>query len=465
MANGRGWLGFAGFGEESAAATYATATAAAWYASILNEKIASNEGYFVPESIINSPFVDVDAPGRHTVQGNIALVPDAYTLGWPLKWANRTLANATAPAAVTGFTAVIGAGGSLPAGIYQYQVAPIWTLTGTNLHWMGNLVAEQSATSAGSPGNATTALNWTAAANPNANLYTLYGVAIFRSAVGGSTQFYLATVIGTATTYSDTGLTTLSTTAAPTTTITEHTYTGSNSGQKTFTTEVYLDANSKSKQIQGCKVNTLDLKMQAKGPITASIGIIGQQMNIISGTTPTFTALAPIMGQNCIAYFQAQGAAEAQLAQASDFTLKLDNKLEGIESMNASRTIRALRDGERVLSGSMTLQCETNTWLADVLNNPGTYSRMSYHLVSWAAPQDGGTCNFSPAAGVNVTYWPYMLEIILPNFSLNTGDVPLANRKQIIQTIQFARPLYDATTGSDCKISLYNGTSAYADVA
>lgn len=464
MSNGRGYLGFAGFAEESAAASYATASAAAWYASILNEKLGTTEGFVAPESIINSPYVNEDAPGRRTVQGSVAFVPDGYTLGWPLKWANRSLADATFPAAPTALAGSAAAGGALTAGTYLYKVASIWRLTGTSLYWFGNLSADVSITTASS--NLTGSLTaWTAGTSPDANLYTLYGTAVFRTAAGGADYFYLDTVIGAATTYTDDGSKALSTTAAPTGTAYRHTNTGSNSAQKSFTAEIFIDANGKSKQIRGCKINTLDLKFQGKGPITSSINLIGQDMALIANTSPTFTTPQPFMGHNSIVYFQNQGAADAQLAQADSFTFKLDNKLQPIESQSAQRTIRALREGERILTGSMTLQCETNTWLADVLSNPGVNRHMSYHLLCWSSPQDGGTCNFSPAAGITVTFWPYMLEIKLPNFSLETFDAPLANKQQIIQTIQFARPLYDATLAADAAVYLCNDASAYADVA
>ena len=73
-------------------------------------------------------------------------------------------------AAPTAFTATIGAGGALPVATYYYRIASI-TLYGEQA-----ATAENSCISAGSPGNATANLAWTADAN--AKSYAIYrGVA------------------------------------------------------------------------------------------------------------------------------------------------------------------------------------------------------------------------------------------------------------------------------------------------
>ena len=102
--------------------------------------------------------------------------------GYPILETDYVKPSAQAPA---NLAAAIGAGGSLPAGVYRYQVAAVYE------NGEQRAAAEVNCTSAGAPGNATANLTWDADAN--ALLYKIY-----RSDVGGGagTAYLYTTIAG-----------------------------------------------------------------------------------------------------------------------------------------------------------------------------------------------------------------------------------------------------------------------------
>ncbi|MHB2015314.1 MAG: phage tail tube protein [Candidatus Xenobia bacterium] len=456
-----GYKGLVGLAEESASATYATASAAAKYVPFMSESLMSDEGFVFPDSIVDAPYTLVGAAGRHTVKpGTIDLHPDADTIGWGCKWSNRNMSDAAWPPAPTAPSATAAAGGSLAAGTYKLYVAHVYQLTGTSNYWLGNLSAEFSVTT--SSGNLTGSYSWTNATPPAG--YSLYGTAIFRTAVGGltGTEKFTHFVSGSANTYSDAGDAN-GTVAPPSSTITKHTNNQSNNDQKTFTVEVGMD--SFSKQISGCKIGELSVDVPANGPVKFQLGgIVGQQLSKIVSTSPTYASpalLSPLLGHNSVAYYESYGTADTLVPRAAHLSVKFANNLEPIENINGSRFISALRNGPRHGSGSLTMQMNDSTDFDLVMAD----TEMGARIVTYTGVGlDGGTFALT-MGGQKVTAWPGMLELVLPNFYIGGTEAKVANKKQLTIALPFARLLYDATTASDWQVNVVNTTSTYANVA
>lgn len=136
------------------------------------------------------------------------------------------------------------------------------------------------------------------------------------------------------------------------------------SGQP-FTFEIFRDVTS-SARYSGCVVNALEMSAAPNQDLRVTVDLIGKSMSHIAKTTPTFTGspTTPFAFDTCSVSIG--GTASGQY---ETFTLRFDNQIVGIPTLNNETDIRMMRrQGPQMarISGAFSFE-DINEYL-DFLN-------------------------------------------------------------------------------------------------
>lgn len=133
--------------------------------------------------------------------------------------------------------------------------------------------------------------------------------------------------------------------------------TGANNPLDPFTLEVYRGVTS-AQQITGVQMGRLQLALSPNAPLMATASIIGKAVTDIAKTTASFPGSPVDPFAFDTASLQLAGAASAFV---EGFTLELDHGLQGVPSLNNSRTIaKVRRQNVAIARVSGTLAFENN---------------------------------------------------------------------------------------------------------
>lgn len=165
---------------------------------------------------------------------------------------------------------------------------------------------------------------------------------------------------------------------------------------------------SPSEKFSGCRINTLELSVSAKGRMTARVSVIGKSGGGRAATTSTTvtTNHSPIL------HHQAGAVSWNSITmQTVDLALKIDNRFEANNVLGSQYTVEPYISGPRIVEVDVTVLMDANTLYAAYL--AGTQADLTVTFTSGAAS----------------------MAITLHNAVITKCDVPLNSHGRIMQSI------------------------------
>lgn len=450
MGKGQSWGGAIGFAEEE---TYATYVVPDFYVPITSESLKGTRPSTPATGIYTTRVTYYQLPGIIEAGGNFQFEADAHHLGFPLKWWNGQVSTATF---CTGGTpsGTPAAGGSLTAGTYYYRTAAVLQRTSDGKRFWGSGSASSTSVTTSS-GDLTVDLTWSNPSPPSG--FTLYGTAIFRTASGGAntTQKYLATVVGSGTSYSDTGAVALSTIAFPAT-IYEHTYVpaapiaGTHPLPSFSVTKLMDQSGTSAEAYYGGRMNTFSFSVgDPNAPPTSTFEMMCRNFEAIANPSPSYTAVRPMMNWQGFASID---GTMADYFEGCDFTAT--NNLEKVPSLAGVQYHRDFYPGIREVSGSVKFGFENKNHWTKMVNA----TEFALTLNCEGLPTTSG---YTTISTVNYSAMPYAIQLHMPKCLYQEGGGNLSQAERMVETLPFKTAI-DSGVGYELQIKLWNTTASYA---
>lgn len=447
-----------GAGKES---TYGTGVVPALSWPIKSESLTADRASVQSGTLTGSPFISSSALGIKNSNGGVVMENDAKIVGHPMAlwngltgvtsvtFASLNYLNAAAP------TGTPGTGGTIAAGTYYYKVAPVLVRTVDGLKAILTATASSSAQVIASTG--TCALSWS---NPSAFLpgFTQYGTAIYRTDVGGAsgTEVYLHTVVGTGTTYTDTGAVALGTALPLTATLYRHRMIGvaGTSGVEridSFSVTVNKD-NGDAERYLGNRMNEMTITSSGgDSAMEVSFSMIGRTVEKVAEFTPAVSYSEPILGWKGAGFVN--GLSPCLFAEA--FTITGNNNLAAIPGFCATPYNRDSSSGTRLVTGSFTRAFEDHEFWDYVQN--GTEFALQFN--AYGEPTRQNAFVDLGAAGVAAPF-PHFMEIDLFRCRASKAGGNVAGPEYIKETVEFTA-FPDSAQATEMRITLCNTVSSY----
>ena len=449
-----------GAGKES---TFGTGVVPALSWPIKSETLTADRASVQSGTLTGSPFISSSALGIKNANGGVVMENDAKIVGHPMAlwnglngvtsvtFASLNYLNAAAPSGTP------GTGGTIAAGTYYYKVAPVLIRTVDSLKTILTATASSTAQVIASTG--TCALSWS---NPSAFLpgFTQYGTAIYRTDVGGAsgTEVYLHTLVGTGTTYTDTGAVVLGTALPLTATLYRHRMIGlaAASGVERvnpFSVTVNKD-NGDAERYLGNRMNEMTITSSGgDSAMEVSFSMIGRTVEKVAEFTPVISYSEPILGWKGAGFVN--GLSPCLFAEA--FTITGNNNLQAIPGFCATPYNRDSSSGTRLVTGSFTRAFENHEFWDYVQSG----SEFSLQFNCYGEPtRQNGFVDLATSVNPVAIPFPNFMEIDLFSCRANKAGGNVAGPEYIKEVVEFTA-FPNTTQATEMRITLCNTVSSY----
>lgn len=409
--------------------------------------------------------------GVRSGAGEINMEIDGSNIGPCLNYFNGNASGAYTASTVPAITAApggsIGAGGALPAGVYYYKVQLVYKRTSDLSLWSAKGSASSASFTSASTNNTAT-LTWTdpATLTPPTG-FTVGGVAIYRTAVGGAagTETFLTYQASpTLTGYADIGsgyVGSGSGAVVHTQTVYQHlfarAFTPGANPLPSFTTTVIKD-NDLSEQFLLCRMNSMEFVIgDGNQPAMAKFGLMARDYQSIANPTASISNLRKFMA------WQSQISIDgtySDLVQA--FTISANNNCELVPGLSGQPRYRDVGYGKRAIEVSLSRGFEDHAFWTAVRNG----SRFALNMLACGQPvvETAGYSFDAVGSGLDadmVYPFRYSMSVNVPVCSLSEGGANVGGPGRMVESIKCGAEV-DEGTGHDMVIKLYNLTATYA---
>ena len=431
---------------------------------IVSESVQGSRNALPSGSIVGDSMVQAVADGVISVEGNVSQEFEGSVTGQSIwLWNGDTgyTANAIPTSAATAAPTPVGAaGGSLPDGTYRYKVSSVLQRTTDGRKLIMPASAEASVTTSSQP---TVNVGFTIPSTGIPVGYTLHGTIIWRSAASGAanSEKYLATVVGSGTTYADTGAAALGA-SIPFygVSLYRHDFIGSppvTGDRLTPFTYYGCKNNDFAEQYLYCMMDQMRIGVGSLGDkVMAEFTLKGAQIAQVDNFSPVFVPIEPFVGWKCKGFMD--GVADCTM---ENFSIQCGNGVVPVPGMCMVPYNRGVISGKREVSVSFARQFSDHDFWLKMVN--GTefalqlqmfgQSIVNVHTYGVTATQSGLAYDMVP--------WQYYTVIDLFRLKANKAGGNAGGPERIVESIN-AMAFKDTTENTEMKIQMWNTISAYA---
>lgn len=433
------------------------------FVPIVSESVAGSRNPLPSGSIVGDSMVQAVGDGVIACEGGYQLEFEGSNVGQSIWLWNGDNGYTPASIATSYVTSAptLGdvAGGTLPVGTYRYKVATILERTADGRRLIMPASAEATFTNT----NPTITVAWT---NPLlANIpegYTQYGTAIYRTAAGGASnsQTWLAAVVGTGTTYNDTGSATPVLTTLPySATLYHHEFVGSPpvSGDRLKSFTYFANKNNdNAERYTYCMMDQMSIGVGSIGDkVMADFSLKGAAMDLIANFTPTFVPLAPFVGWQAKGYIN--DVADCTL---ENFQIQCGNNVVHVPGICMTPYNRAVISGKREVNVSFSRQFSDHDFWEKMVN--GVEFSLAFEMFGQSIVNvyTYGITAAQSGLPQDLVPWQYYSKIDIFRLKANRAGGNVGGPDRIVESINcvaFKNP----TEGTEMKIQMWNTTSAY----
>ena len=450
--------------------SYGTPVSPALWVPFVSQSMEGSAPLVTQGTIMADRSVYRNLPQPRSGAGDVTFEVDGSNQGMPLYLANGNASGGYAAAAIPGRissapTVSVNSGGTIPVGTYRIRVASVWQradLAGSGepgeFYYLP-VSAELQATA--TSGNQTFALSFTDPTTLTPPLgFTYYGTAIYISAAGGgsNTEKFLAFVVGTDATYSHTGSATVANGASGTmvATMYQHTYTRAyTAGQNPvpgFTTTILQD-NDVSEQYMGCRSNGIDFTWNnGDAPLMSKMAVMARDYREVANPTPSVPDIIKMMS------WQATVAVDGTFDERIEgLQLAIANNCELLPGLSGQRRRRDVGFGTRMVTGSLSRDFADHTFWRKLRASES----FGIRCTTVGGPISA-TAGSIPLDGSKIAYpIPYFMTAEVFGCKAEKAGATTSNAGRLVETVPFKTEV-DSSTGTECRIRVYNLTSDYA---
>lgn len=187
----------------------------------------------------------------------------------------------------------------------------------------------------------------------------------------------------------------------------------------------------------GCKVNTLELAVDADGLLRLTAGILGQDVTLVAATAPTLPAVGKFNGPQATTLTW-----NAVAIAARNVRLTLDNNLDAARYKIGSRLrLEPVRQGKLRVTGSLTVEFDSTSVYSDFVNATSRALQIIF---------------VGPAIGVAARTYKLTIDVLIAK--LTAYPVTVSNEGRI--TVDVAFEGFRDATNKELKLTLQNLTAS-----